>query len=484
MICMDSGRRTFLLSSVAAPFVQTRKRTIERPNLVLFMTDDHGAWATGAYGARDIRTPHIDGLAATGARFTRAFAATPVCSPSRMTWMTGCLPATHHVEDWLLPEDSFGPKSRDWLGGLLTWPEVLKARGYTTAMCGKWHMGHDDQAQRGFTEWATVPGGSGPYRNPTFVHNGHSQPVQGFKEDALGDFALAFLTQQKNGHNFALLMPFYAPHTPFDFTPDAYRAPYLDSTFPDFPNKTVHTAQNPQLRSMHGNRNAKLGYSSLVTAADANIGRVLQRLDELRLRDNTLVIFSADQGWCAGHHGVWGKGNGTVPYNMYEESIRVPLIWNHPRVIRPAAPTPMVSSYDFFPTLLDYLGIDAPAGSRRVGRSYAGFLRGAPPRQWTNRLFFEYSYVRALRTQTLKYVERSEGWPSELYDLEADPAESTNVIDAPVYRSQREALRRELEARFKKLGAPSLNEWRSISRQIPPAESHGPSRAIQSEQKK
>ena len=99
-----------------------------------------------------------------------------------------------------------------------------------------------------------------------------------------------------------------------------------------------------------------------------------------------------------------------------------------------------------------------------MGRSYAAFLRGAPPRQWTNRLFFEYSYVRALRTQTLKYVERGEGWPSELFDLEADPAESTNVIDAPAYRTQREALRRELEARFKKLGAPPLDEWRSISR--------------------
>jgi arylsulfatase A-like enzyme len=137
MICMNRDRRSFLLSSVAAPFVQMRKRSDARPNLVLFMTDDHGAWATGAYGARDIRTPHIDRLAAGGARFTRAFAATPVCSPSRMTWMTSCLPATHRVEDWLLPEDSFGPKSRDWLDGLLTWPEVLKAHGYTTAMCGK-----------------------------------------------------------------------------------------------------------------------------------------------------------------------------------------------------------------------------------------------------------------------------------------------------------------------------------------------------------
>ncbi len=479
MICMNRDRRSFLLSSVAAPFVQTRKRTKARPNVVLFMTDDHGAWATGAYGARDIRTPNIDRLAAGGARFTRAFAATPVCSPSRMTWMTGCLPATHRVEDWLLPEDSFGPKSRDWLDGLLTWPEVLKAQGYTTALCGKWHMGHDDQAHRGFAEWATVPGGSGPYRNPNFVHNGRPQPIQGFKEDALGDFAIDFLSQQKNGHNFALLMPFYAPHTPYDFTPDAYHAPYRDSTFPDFPNLPAHAAQNPQLQAMHGNRSAKLGYASLVTAADANIGRVVQHLEKLGLRDDTVVIFSADQGWCAGHHGVWGKGNGTVPYNMYEESIRVPLIWNHPRAIQMATPAPMISSYDFFPTLLDYLGMDAPASdAQRVGRSYAGFLRGAPPRQWTNRLFFEYSYVRALRTQTLKYVERGEGWPSELFDLEADPAESVNVIDAPAYRTQREALRRELDGRFKKLGAPPIDEWRSISQQIPPAESHGPEKNI------
>ena len=192
--------------------------------------------------------------------------------------------------------------------------------------------------------------------------------------------------------------------------------------FPIFPIRPGTPHRTRSCNPCTATASAKLGYSSLITAADANIGRVLQRLEELGLRDNTVVVFSADQGWCAGHHGVWGKGNGTIPYNMYEESIRVPLIWNHPRAIQPAAPTPMVSSYDFFPTLLDYLGIDAPPSDpRRVGRSYAAFLRGAPPRQWTNRLFFEYSYVRSLRTQTLKYVERGEGWPSELFDLEADP---------------------------------------------------------------
>ena len=230
---------------MAAPFVQTRKRTVERPNVVLFMTDDHGAWATGAYGAREIRTPNIDRLAATGARFTRAFAATPVCSPSRMTWMTGCLPATHRVEDWLLPEDSFGPNPAT--GSMACSPGPRSSKPAATrppcAASGTWAA--TTRRSAALPNGPTVPGGSGPYRNPTFVHNGHPQPIQGFKEDALGDFALDFLAQQKNGHNFALLMPFYAPHTPFDFTPDAYHAPYLNSTFPDFPNTPVHTAQNP-----------------------------------------------------------------------------------------------------------------------------------------------------------------------------------------------------------------------------------------------
>jgi arylsulfatase A-like enzyme len=198
---------------------------------------------------------------------------------------------------------------------------------------------------------------------------------------------------------------------------------------------------------------------------DANVGRVLERLERLRLRENTLIIFTADQGWNAGHHGVWGKGNGTWPFNMYEESIRVPLIWNHPGRIRAGQVlAPMVSSYDFFPTILDYLGVAAPRDPKRVGRSYAGFLRGRPP-AWRNRLYFEYSMVRALRTENLKYVERTAEWPSELYDLEADPGESRNVIEEPAYQGQLKTLRSELADFFRQAGAPPLAGWRSTTSQ-------------------
>lgn len=449
----------------AAPFVQTWRGARERPNVVFFMTDDHGAWANGCYGAKDILTPNIDALARTGARFTNAFASTPVCSPSRMTYMTGCLPSTHCVQDWLIPEDSYGPKSRAWLDGHLTWPEVLARAGYTLGMTGKWHMGHDDEAQRGFSYWATIPGGGGPYYNNTFVHNGAQKKVEGFKTDAVGDFALDFLSQQKAGQPFCLFVPFYAPHTPYDPTPEAYSAPYRDSLHRDYPDLPPRADHNRGTAGHFGSKRSKAGYSSLITAADANIGRVLKRLDEMRVRENTLVIFAADQGWNAGQHGVWGKGNGTVPFNMLEESTRVPMIWNHPGQIRTSTPEAMVSSYDFFPTLANYLGLALPESKTRVGRSYAGFLRGRAPSKWRTRLYFEYAYVRAIRTGNLKYIERAEGYPNEMYDLEADPGETRNIYGEAGYARQREAFAKELGEFFTSIDAPPLMEWRKTLKQ-------------------
>jgi arylsulfatase A-like enzyme len=198
---------------------------------------------------------------------------------------------------------------------------------------------------------------------------------------------------------------------------------------------------------------------------DRNVGCILRRLERLKLREDTLVVFTADQGWNAGHHGVWGRGNGTIPFNLYEESIRVPMIWNHPGRIRSGhVVTPMVASYDFFPTILDYLGLPPYHDPKLAGRSYAGFLRGRPA-NWTNRLFFEYSYMRGVRTENLKYIERTKEWPSELYDLEADPGESENVIRDAAYAKALAALRVEMAKFFQDRGAPQLVDWRSTTKQ-------------------
>ena len=159
------------------------------PNVVLIMADDHGAWASGAYGCTDIHTPNIDVLAQTGTKFTRSLVCTPVCSPSRHDLSDRAIcPHTHGVQDYLLPEDSAGPDSRNWLEQHLTYTEVLAQHGYELGMCGKWHMGQDERAHAGFSDWSTVPTGGGPYKDPVFVRNGRRTPVAGFREDAIGDF--------------------------------------------------------------------------------------------------------------------------------------------------------------------------------------------------------------------------------------------------------------------------------------------------------
>jgi arylsulfatase A-like enzyme len=450
---------------LAAPFLALPSRAAARkPNVVVFMTDDHGAWANGCYGCGEIVTPNVDRLAAGGARFDAAFACTPVCSPSRVTYLTGQIPSHHGVQDWLTPQDSFGKNTLRPLDGRPTWSEALAGQGYTLGMAGKWHMGDDENAQRGFTFWHTIPGGGGPYRDPEFVTNGQRRKLSGYKTNLVTDGALEFLDTVKD-KPFALLLPFYAPHTPYNFQPEEFRAPYQDCKFSCYPNDEMHAAQNPGLAPHHRNRDSKLAYSALITGVDHNVGRVLKRLEEMRVRENTLVVFTADQGWNAGHHGVWGKGNGTIPFNMYEESLRVPMIWNHQARIRGGRMVKsVVSSYDFFPTILEYLSVPEPRGGYRPGRSYARLLR-EDVSGWNDTRYFEYSYVRGIRTRNLKYIERTKEWPSELYDLEADPGEKHNVIADPAYRKRLAEVKTNLTRFFQQAGAPPIEDWRTTTKQ-------------------
>jgi choline-sulfatase len=470
---LTPNRRELLKGTIAPFFARTARGATRPPNVNFFLTDDHGAWATRCYGCLDMHTPNLDRLASEGARFTRAYACTPVCSPSRMTYLTGKLPSHHGVQDWILNDESVGPKSRPFLQGQTTFSEILANHGYTVGLSGKWHMGGDERAQAGFSYWATVPGGGGTYKNAVFVKNGQPLATEGYKTNHVGNHAMEFIEQNRD-RPFCLYCPFFAPHVPYDYQPEEFRRFYNNASFPCFPNEPIHPWHTrtimgrpfPMLDDFN-NRESKLSYSALVAGMDHNVGRILQRLEELEIRDNTVIIFSADQGHNCGHHGIWGKGNSTVPFNMYDTSLHVPLIWNHRGHIKPhQVPTPMVSSYDFFPTLLEYLGgyvgIQAPPDPHRVGRSYAGFLHGRNP-SWHNELYFEYQYVRGIRTENLKYVERTAEWPSELFDLEADPGERQNVIDDPRHARQLKALRGRLTAFFDEAGAPKIDQWRSTT---------------------
>jgi arylsulfatase A-like enzyme len=452
-------RRSALNLLTAGAAAGTLSADQSRPNVVFFMTDDHGAWALG-HKCEEMHTPNLDRLAREGASFSRAFSCTPVCSPSRATFYTGKLPSHHGVQDFLLAEDSHGPKSHRFLEGHTTFAEILKREGYTCGLVGKWHLGHDTTPQSGYDYWCSAPRGGGPYLNSEFTENGRSIKKTGFKTDFVGDRAVHFI-EQSYRKPFCLTVPFFAPHSPYNYQAEKYRQLYADSKFSCFPEPPRHPQRRGRWDGLFGRRETKLGYSALVSAVDANVGKVMDKLDELGVAGNTVIIFTADHGYNCGHHGFWGKGNGTLPFNLYDVSAQVPLIWRHPgRIPAGIQADPMVSSYDFFPTLLDHLGVNAEPDPQRIGRSYAPFLRGESP-DWPKELYFEYGYMRGIRTENLKLVERTEGWGDELFDLEDDPGELINRIGGPHYREQVVALRSRLHRFFEQAGAPPLEDWRS-----------------------
>ncbi len=460
-------RRHLLGGLGTVPMIRNSARAARRPNVVFVLTDDHGAWSMGAYGCGDFETPNLDRLANEGARFTRSYVCTPVCSPSRMTLMTGKLPSGHGVQGVILPEEWWGPRRKRFLDGHLSYTETLARNGYALGMCGKWHMGDDGTPQAGFSYWCTDAEKGGGYKDPTLFKNGNNIKINGFSEDAFTDAGLEFIDANRD-RPFFLYLPLHAPHASYAYQPEKYRKPYYEKKFTCFPDLPKHPQRRRSFEKHHGNRDSMIGYAALITAVDQNVARIVKRLEELGLREDTLIVLCGDNGWNAGHHGVWGKGNATIPFNMYEESVRVPLIWNQPSRIRGGlVPGQMVSSYDFLPTILEYLGLDAPPDRRRVGRSYAGVLRGENP-DWPKELFFEYCYTRAIRTETWKYVQRADNWWDELYDLGNDPGETVNVIGWPAHQKRLAELRSRLKGFFAAAGAPPIDQWHSTSRQILP----------------
>jgi arylsulfatase A-like enzyme len=189
---------------------------------------------------------------------------------------------------------------------------------------------------------------------------------------------------------------------------------------------------------------------------DEQIGRVLDWLEANNLRDNTLIIFTSDNGMNMGHHGVYGKGNGTLPQNMYDTSVKVPMLMSHPASMpQNVVCEHLLSHYDFMPTLLDYLGLPSPL-QNLPGQSFASLLRGEPLSQRENVVVYdEYGPVRMIRTKDWKYVHRYPKGPHELYHLTGDPDEEQNLINHPEHQSDLEELRSGLEDWFERYVVPS-----------------------------
>ena len=237
---------------------------------------------------------------------------------------------------------------------------------------------------------------------------------------------------------------------------------YDDCPFKTCPQEALHPWAGRGTNQHMGNRESLKGYFAAITALDLNVGRILERLAELGIRENTLVVFSSDNGYSCGHHGFWHKGNGTFPLNMYENSVKVPFIMSQPGPIPEGRISEaMVSQYDFMPTLLDYLGLPDPNDDMSPGRSFVPALtRKTNDAQDAVVVFDEYGPVRMIRTQEWKYVHRYPYGPHELYDLVKDPGERKNLIDDKSQKALISDMRQEMGAWFERYVDPRLDGTR------------------------
>ena len=428
-----------------------------RCNVVFILTDDQGPWAAHVCGNEEIRTPNLDRLASEGVRFENFFCTSPVCSPARASLMTGRIPSSHGVHDWI-SRGSMPPDPQAYLEGQTCFTDVLAAEGYVCGLSGKWHLGNSLEPQHGFTHWFCMPTGGSQYNDATMIRDGKPVTCPGYLTDVITDDALGFIDTNRD-RPFYLSVHYNAPHTPFTGHPQEIVDSYDDCPFKTCPQEAAHPWIRERSRIHLGNRESLKGYFAAVTAMDLNVGRLLDRLGELGLRQNTLVVFSSDNGYSCGHHGFWHKGNGTWPLNMYENSVKVPAIFSHPGSLPQGRVTDaMVSQYDFMPTLLEHLGLPAVDDATLPGCSFLDVLRGETDEAREDVVVYdEYGPVRMIRTREWKYVHRYPFGPHELYDMVNDPDERKNLVDEKSQTSVVAEMRERLAGWFARYVVPRLD---------------------------
>ena len=459
-----------------------------RPNIVFIMSDDHAAHAISAYGSRVNSTPHLDRIAAEGTRMDAVFCTNSICSPSRASILTGTYSHVNGVSSIWTEMDYRVP----------TFIDALHDDGYATAMFGKWHLGeHGRSLPRGFDAWQIFPG-QGDYVDPDMIDEDGSKVVPGYATDIVTDLSIDWIDEQAaTDAPFAVMVHHKAPHRPW--IPDEKHSHlYADGTIPepetffddlesrsqavrgvhmtiadDMGSEDLKTEVPEHLRGEE-NREARMrwkyqiymrDYLQCIQSIDDNVGRLLDHLDEQGLRENTIVVYTSDQGFFLGDHGWFDKRL------MLDESLTMPMLLRWPAAI-PAGRRigDVVSNVDFAATLLEAAGEDSSALPAQQGRSFLPQLRGESVPDWRQAVYYRYwehddpeHHAPAhygVRTRELKYIryyndglgspgssDRIMPVEDELYDLVADPRELTNVAADPAY-AQRLVEMQELTARL------------------------------------
>lgn len=491
-----------------------------RPNILLVLTDDQGPWALG-HETPELVTPTLDRLIAEGTYLRRFFCASPVCSPARASLLTGRMPSAHGVHDWLRPEGVEPPQPPgSYLEQRDSIAPLLDRGGYRCGLAGKWHVGPSDVPAPGYESWYAHRYGGGPYYDapiwevdpatgiPAVPARAGTEPR--YLTDAIGDEAIAFLdrhgTADRTARPFFLQLATTAPHDPWTGGdhPAELLDLYADTDFPNVPAPPWHPWFLPeQFAGPVADRHAHLaGYAAAVTGVDRMLARVLEALRRRGMLEDTIVLFTSDNGFSCGHHGIWGKGNGTWPLNFWENSIRVPFIAWGPGIASGRVCDDLVSATGLYETLAELTGARPSPDPLRASSGFADLLRkenggsgsaderpstgagqptarGGQPstelgqpsagaeqpsarhRQQADAeivVHDEYGGHRMIRTDRWKLVLRREG-PAELYDLETDPEEAANLADSRSHRAVREDLANRLEAFFARASDPRLDGW-------------------------
>ena len=447
-----------------------------RPNILFVMSDDHAAHAMSCYGSRINQTPNLDRIANEGVLFENCFCTNSICAPSRATILTGTYSHVNGVETL---DDKFDGRQQ-------TFPKLLRQAGYQTAIIGKWHLGHGGiHDPTGFDYWNVLPG-QGLYHNPVMIDMGQERAIEGYVTDIITDLCLDWLESRDRERPFCLLCHHKAPHRRWE-PDDKHAHLYEDIDIPepptfddDYSNRAAAAAYAtmridrdldeqdtkgapPEGLSPHEVKSWKYqryikDYLRCVASVDDNVGRMLDYLDEQGLTEDTMVIYTSDQGFFLGDHGWYDKRF------MYEESLRMPFVARYPREIAPCRRNGNIAlNVDFAPTFLDLAGVPVPAEMQ--GRSFRGLLQGKAPADWRNALYYRYFMHLAhhgvfshygLRTDRYKLIYYYEKEPLppewELFDLEKDPYELRNVYADPAYAEVVEDLKGELGRLRRELG--------------------------------
>jgi arylsulfatase A-like enzyme len=438
------------------------KNIEEKPNIIFIMADDHAAQAISCYGSRINSTPNIDRLASEGAIFNNCFCTNSISSPSRAVILTGKYSHLNGVVD-----------NHQAFNGLQdTYPKYLKQAGYQTAIVGKWHLKSEPT---GFDYWNVLPG-QGAYHNPVLIENGVKQEHQGYVTDIIADEALNWLEERDSDKPFCLMIHNKAIHADWE-SDDKHANMFEDIKIPepqtfndDYAGRSAQIANHqlligPSQWGLHykyrfgempiqGSFQEKKewmyqryikDYLRCVASADENIGRVLDYLDETGLRKNTIVVYTSDQGFFLGEHGLYDKRF------MYEESLRMPLIIRYPEEIKPATVVDdIVLNLDFAETILDYANVEIPKDMQ--GHSFRQLAQGKKQENWRGGMyyrFYEDNYgigphegIRTQRYKLIHFLYGDNAW--ELFDLKDDPNEMKNLYTDASYQQTIEEMKGEL----------------------------------------